>query len=387
MEEDARISLSLPGKYLYQLDAMNGTVSLAANTEEGAGRVSTNVTLPPAGSALFFAAGKKVFEVTETAPAECLTKTLEATAPVAVSPVRANALCLDFCNLTVEDEQWHDIFHKVANDRLWQHFGQRDPWETAVQFRHDILDRDTFSRGDIKVEYPFHVAEAFDWSDMTITVEKPEMWQVAVNGIEIKEFAEDNLLDHRCGVFRIGQAVKQGNNTVTLSMSRMNIRAEIAPVMLMGRFALTNAERGFVLSPAPEALALGDYTKQGYAEYPWEMAYKKHYTIDDPAKRHIVRLGRWNGTVAQVWVNGTKAGCIAYPPYELDITTYMQQGENEVEMRVIGSLANLYGPHYSQTNGLMGPGHWNGVGEQRPGADYHVFPYGLEDDFELHYAL
>ena len=383
MDEEARISLSLPGKYLYRLDAMNGTVCLASDAAEEAGRVKSSLTLPPAGSALFFAAEKEVLQSTEEDCMKTFSTPLQAKGDVTASAVRNNVLNLDFCNLAVDEAQWQNIFHKMANDLLWQQFGRRDPWETAVQFRHDVLDCDTFTRGDIKVEYPFQVSEAFDWSDMTLIVEKPEMWQVAVNGCIIADYTEDSLIDHRCGVFSIGQAVKQGANTVTLSMPKMNIRAEIAPVILQGRFALKNAERGFVLTAAPEAVSLGDYTKQGYAEYPWEMAYKKHYEIYDTGKGYAVRLGRWNGTVAQVWVNGTKAGSIAYPPYELDITKSLRQGENEVEVRVIGSIANLYGPHYSNSQGIMSPWMWEGVQQQRAGADYRVFPYGLEEDFEV----
>ena len=258
-----------------------------------------------------------------------------------------------------------------------------DPWETAVQFRHDILDRDTFTHGTIKVEFPFYIKEDFDWSNMTVTVEKPQMWQVSVNGTTIPDYAEDSLLDHRCGVYRIGKTIKRGENIVILYMPKMNIRTEISSVILMGNFKVTPVSRGFVLGQTQQTISLGDYTSQGYPEYPWEIAYTKQYQIDETNTRHAVRLGKWKGTVAQVWVNGSKVGSIAYPPYELDITRALQKGNNEVEVRVIGSLANLYGPHYSNPNGIMGPWMWNGVQEQLPGTRYHIFPYGLEEDFVL----
>ncbi|MCR4921913.1 MAG: hypothetical protein K5945_09475 [Bacteroidaceae bacterium] len=384
MDEEAHIDFSLPGKYLYQLDAMTGNISFAEEAEKVPGRVTSFLTLPPAGSALYFASDKQVLEVTSPPSlSRSERKALVAKSDLHINPVRPNALNLDFCNLTVDGAQWDNIFHKVANDRLWQAFGMRDPWEHAIQFRHDILDRDTFTHGDIKVEYPFHISETFDWTDMTLTVERPDLWQVAVNGTALSSYAADSLLDHRCGVFAIGRALRLGDNTVTLSMPRMNIRAEIGPAILMGRFSLANAPRGFVLTAAPDTLRLGDYTLQGYPEYPWPMAYAKQYIVDSTSVRHFVRLGRWQGTAAQVWVNGSKAGTIFCPPYTLDVTPLLLSGTNEVEVRVIGSLANLYGPHYSAPNGLMGPHNWNGVQEQLPGASYHVFPYGLEDDFEL----
>ena len=381
LEESSRITFSLPGKYLYELNAMTGGISLIENKSQTPQRVETSVTLHPAGSALYFASDKRVLKANEKTHADEFSPTIEAQTSVKVHPVRPNALNLDFCNLNVENEEWKNLFHKVANDRLWKHFGMSDPWETAVQFRHDILDRDTFTHGDITVEYPFFVKEDFDWSDMTLTIEKPQMWQVSVNGSPISDYTEDSLLDHRCGVYRIGNAVKRGENKVTLYMPKMNIRAEIAPAILMGHFKVIPTSHGFMLGQVQQKISLGDYTSQGYPEYPWEMAYTKRYQIDGTANRHAVRLGKWNGTVAQVWVNGSKVGSIAYPPYELDITRALRNGDNEIEVRVLGSMANLYGPHYSDSNGIMGPWMWNGVKEQLPGARYRLFPYGLEEDF------
>ena len=383
LEEEARITFSLPGKYLYKLDAMTGSISLINNERKTSRRVETTIALPPAGSALYFASAKRVLKASETTATDELTHMIEAQSPLKIHPVRPNALNLDFCNLNVDNEQWNNLFHKEANSRLWKHFGMSDPWETAVQFRHDILDRDTFTHGAIKVEFPFYIKEDFDWSDMTVTVEKPQMWQVSVNGTTIPDYAEDSLLDHRCGVYRIGKTIKRGENIVILYMPKMNIRTEISSVILMGNFKVTPVSRGFVLGQTKQTISLGDYTTQGYPEYPWEMAYKKQYQIDETNTRHAVRLGKWKGTVAQVWVNGSKVGSIAYPPYELDITRALQKGNNEVEVRVIGSLANLYGPHYSNPNGIMGPWMWNGVQEQLPGTRYHIFPYGLEEDFVL----
>lgn len=383
LEEEARISFSLPGKYLYKMDALTGVINLIESENKTSKRVGTSLTLHPAGSALYFASDKRVLKATEATPTDELTHIIEAQNPVKIHPVRPNTLNLDFCNLSVDNEQWDNLFYKEANSRLWKHFGMNDPWETAVQFRHDILDRDTFTHGTIKVEFPFYVNEDFDWSDMTLTVEKPQMWQVSVNGNSIPDFTEDSLLDHRCGVFRIGRTIKQGENVVTLNMPKMNIRAEISSVILMGNFKVIPVSRGFVLGQAQQPISLGDYTTQGYPEYPWEMAYTKQYQIDETITRHAVRLGKWKGTVAQVWVNGSKVGSIAYPPYELDITRALRKGNNEIEVRVIGSLANLYGPHYSNSNGIMGPWMWNGVQEQLPGQRYRLFPYGLEEDFIL----
>ena len=113
------------------------------------------------------------------------------------------------------------------------------------------------------------------------------------------------------------------------------------------------------------------------------MCYTKLYQVDNPDQDFFVQLGRWNGTVAQVWVNGQKAGIIAWQPYRLNVSPWIKSGCNRVEVRVIGSNDNLYGPHYAPLTGLMGPGSWNGVGSQLPGDQYRLSSYGLDEDFFL----
>jgi len=82
-----------------------------------------------------------------------------------------------------------------------------------------------------------------------------------------------------------------------------------------------------------------------------------------------------------VYVNDHKVGIIAYKPYNFDLSPYVKKGNNKIEVRVIGSLKNLLGPHYSQDRGIAGPWHWNGVHRHDPGNDYDLRDYGLMEDF------
>lgn len=381
LTDNAPVAVRMPGKYLYRLDAMTGKIYLHSQTEDGFLNMETE--LYPAESQLWFAADDDVLAASPEKVPPTRLDTLNALGETEVHALRPNVLNLDFCSLVVGDKQMPDLFYKEANSQLWRHFGESDPWETAVQFRRSILERDSFAEGEIRVEYTFLVDGEVDLSNLTAIIEKPELWEVSVNDVILKEYTQDTLLDARMGDYAIGGAVRQGSNKLTLRMKRMDIRTEIGPVMLTGQFGVKGAEKGFVLTQAPQTIGLGDYSKQGYPEYPWEMCYAKTYQLEDAGHNCFVQLGRWNGTVAQVWVNGQKAGSLISAPYRMDVTQWMKVGSNQIEVRVVGSLANLYGPHYTPLNGLMGPGSWNGIGHQLPGEQYRLSPYGLEEDFEL----
>ena len=93
---------------------------------------------------------------------------------------------------------------------------------------------------------------------------------------------------------------------------------------------------------------------------------------------------KWNGTIAEVYVNGQKAGTIAFAPWQLDVTSYLKEGSNTIDVHVIGSLKNLLGPHYrNPAPGLASPWHWKNVEKPIPGNEYQMVDYGLMEDFEL----
>jgi len=206
---------------------------------------------------------------------------------------------------------------------------------------------------------------------------------VKINGTPV-ESEGASFLDSRFGVYPAGSLVKEGVNTVELSVEPMSIYAEIAPVYLTGDFALEPASHGWVVTKNPGALTTGSWKDQGMPCYSWDVAYSKTYTIADPAKTHYLRLNDWKGTVAQVWVNGKKAGTVAYKPYTFDLTPYLRKGDNDIEVRVTGSLHNLFGPHYNRDMGINGPWHWNGVQRQLPGSKYNIEDYGLINDFSVY---
>jgi hypothetical protein len=118
------------------------------------------------------------------------------------------------------------------------------------------------------------------------------------------------------------------------------------------------------------------------------MSYSKEFEIEKRDGKFEVALGDWKGTVAEVYVNGKIAGLIAFPPYRADITPSVEKGKNLIEVRVIGSLRNLEGPHHNNPPaGLSSPWNWRNVKEYPAGKDYLLFDYGLMGDFTLQQGI
>jgi len=96
-------------------------------------------------------------------------------------------------------------------------------------------------------------------------------------------------------------------------------------------------------------------------------------------------MGEWMGNVAEVKINGRSAGIIGWKPYELDVTSALVDGENRVEVIVVGSLKNLLGPlHTPWQKGIVTIGDFQQGPEIQPeGLKYDTLDYGLMKDYEL----
>jgi hypothetical protein len=86
-----------------------------------------------------------------------------------------------------------------------------------------------------------------------------------------------------------------------------------------------------------------------------------------------------------VAVNGTKAGLIAYPPYQLNVSSLLKQGDNEISVTVVGSNKNSFGYFYRpMKSGIIGPGDWNSAPDKMPSfSQYYLMDYGLFEPFNL----
>ncbi len=123
----------------------------------------------------------------------------------------------------------------------------------------------------------------------------------------------------------------------------MSIHAEIMPVYITGAFLLRPLENGFEITGGTLDI-LGSWRNHGYPFYSQKVSYSRQYNIREPGgRKYVVRLDEWNGTTTEVFVNGLKAGQICWPPYELQIGHMLKEGDNEITVKVVGSLKNTFG--------------------------------------------
>jgi hypothetical protein len=116
------------------------------------------------------------------------------------------------------------------------------------------------------------------------------------------------------------------------------------------------------------------------------VSYRQKFDLSRIAGRYVVAVPAWRGSTARVLVNGKEAGWLVSRPWEIDVTSEVKPGANEVEVIVIGTLKNTLGPHHG--NNPLGTA-WPRMFQTGPksglppGADYATVGYGLFAPFEL----
>jgi len=377
--------LKVVGKDVVEMNTLTGDINGYPYENDG-DKLNLAFTIPPTGSLLLYIPSNDEFDFDVPSKALNLSP-LQSDLPMIVTSDEDNALTIDFCDITVGNETVSDIHTYDAADKIYKYydFKNGNPWNHSVQYKTNIVDSDTFgSNTGFTAAYHFNIKGDFDYSSFKAVVERPDLWIVTVNGTEVKPEAGKWWLDRSFSVFNIGTLVKEGDNTITLKTSPMKVNAEIEPVYITGDFSVKPAGKGWTIEAPVKSLTAGSWKDQGLPFYSWGITYTREFNIDTPEGKYFAVLPSWKGTIAEVSVNDQTAGVIAFPPYQSEVTGLLKQGSNKIEIKVIGSLKNLLGPHHNNPPpGYASPWNWRNVKSYPPGNSYHLIDYGLFEEFVL----
>jgi len=263
---------------------------------------------------------------------------------------------------------------------------ERNPWDSAVQFRDELITTKFPAGSGFEAVYHFTINDEVP-RPLHIVIERPDLYSITCNGKSVSPIKGQWWLDKAFGKIDITEAAKVGENAVTITASPMTIYHELEPAYLLGDFTLKATDTGFAVEPGSgSGLNLGEWNKQGHPFYAADVAYSQNFVVAAPAGRYVVQLQDWYGSVAEVLVNGRSAGFVAYQPWEIDVTDVVVPGLNRISVVVTGTLKNMLGPHHNgQGLGAAWPNMFHRAPESGPppGEKYHTIGYGLFKPFVL----
>jgi hypothetical protein len=306
--------------------------------------------------------------------------------PPEIRRLEPNVLTLDYVDVAAGGETRQGLYSYQANQFAWQKNGaQRDPWDSAVQFKEELLRKKFAPGSGFEASYRFRV-EGSPPANLAIVIERPDLYTITCNGQTLTPTPGAWWLDKAFGKLPLASAARAGENVVTIQASPFTIFHELEPAYVLGDFALKPAEHGFVILP-DQPLKLGtNWNAQGLPFYSAGVAYRERFQVGRKTGRYLVALGGWYGSVAKVLVRGRPLGYIDAPPWECDVTKWIEPGDNDVEVTVIGTLKNTLGPHHGNPPlGAAGPSAFQNAPNSGPpaGDSYSTVPYGLAEPYVL----
>ncbi|MHC4315329.1 MAG: glycosyl hydrolase [Planctomycetota bacterium] len=228
---------------LEQWDLQTGKISKYSfkKTDNG---INAEFKLPPCGSLLLFLTKKS----RNPAPtkAEIATE-IPAKGPPKARRLEHNVLTLDYVDVTAGGETKKNIYFYRANRFAFQQNGMdRNPWDSAVQFRDELIKKKFPADSGFSATYRFTIEKQVP-NELYIVIERPDLYSINCNGKAVKAIKGSWWLDKSFGKVNIKAAAKVGDNTVTIKASPFTIYHELEPAYVLGDFALKAADSGFVI--------------------------------------------------------------------------------------------------------------------------------------------
>jgi hypothetical protein len=363
---------------LERWDLESGQVQPLPQRVEGA-RTATALELAPLGAALLVlrhgkapsTAKQQVARVVEEVPV---------LAQPRITRHDPNALTLDTARYRTDGAAWSEVLPVLTIAEILTRQGYEGP--VSLQF--------TFQAEDVP-------------GKVHLVIEDAAEYEVVVNGQPACYAGLPYWIDRSFHPIDVTGLVQAGENAIELRRTFVPLPqaqfslaglfetlegVELESVYLTGDFsvqgALSSGEPqprcvrmcpGFALAAEHETTS-GDLIAGGYPFYAGRVTLSETAALraPRPGERAYLELPTIDAAaVAQVDVNGVRAGTIAWAPYEVEVTERLRDGENEIAVTLVGTLRNLLGPHHRP----------EGEPDQCWTQDYILDPDWLDDEAHL----
>ena len=271
-----------------------------------------------------------------------------------------NVALFDFCQYRLEGEDWSQT---SPLPQIWvelmEELGLEDVRERRGNRAVQPWSKGSFEKSEETVQLRYYFKSELDSApSVQLVVEDGGEYEIEVNGREVGPSLSTDLGEGVSGIwkdplfarFDLGELIQQGENEIVLS-HELREDWSLENIYLIGDFAvkLASAEPRIGLTEEPSLLEGGSWVDAGYPFYAGSMKYRKRINLERKGGRVYLELPALNecaSLVATVRLNGEEAGHSLWPPYRVELTSLLEEGENELEVELTNSARNLMGPHH-----------------------------------------
>lgn len=292
-----------------------------------------------------------------------------------------NILTLDTCQYKIGGEWSEEIPIWIAQRRIRENLGMINiDYNNGVQRWKWINNTHPNDNTRVELKLKFQVKKVPDKEIYLLTENFKDIEKIFVNGEEIEKIEKGWYLDKNFKKIPL-ENIQEGENIIHIILEYKN-STELEDFYLLGDFAVSLKRE---ILEENKTISLGDWVHQGYPHYAGRMLYRQNLNITK-SENDIVLLSidNFSATLIKAVINGKECGFIPWRSHKLDITNFINNGENKIELILYGSLRNMLGPlhHRAQKISFVSAQAFRVEGDDYT-SDYVFYPYGLFSPVKL----
>jgi hypothetical protein len=236
--------------------------------------------------------------------------------------------------------------------------------------------------GALTLSYKFNV-KAIPSTPILLAIEQPERWTIKINDQVLSSATVSGYwVDPAIKTIMVSPTLLlKGKNFLTLE-GEFDRHANLEIMYLLGYFGVDTDGKNVAMTKLPNKLKVGSWVEQGFPFYSGNMVYRVSLDVEPEAgKRYVLKFPSFKGTGIEVTVNGKEVKVTGWPNYMIDCTEALVSGKNTLDIKVLGTRRNSFGPLHQSLDkpSWVGPDSFLRH-EENPEEwqdEFKLLPYGL----------
>lgn len=301
------------------------------------------------------------------------------TGPFKYSLSEKNVCVLDLAKYKIDNGPEVEETEILKIDQaVREHFGLKLRGGEMIQpwYAHKFGNSSAL-KGKVQLQFDFNIKQ-LPQDTVYLCIERPENFAVSVNGKIVNSKVSGWYIDSSIKKLPIPLSfLKEGKNEVELNVDFSEDK-NLEALYLVGDFGvqLEGAQR--TITPLPADIAVGDIVSQGFPFYTGAITYKI------PVTTKFGKEDQLFFTTPKFEAACVKVGCdftqkvIAWQPYEANVTEMKGSKDQLLNVAVVLTRRNTFGPLHEVTlrAGAYGPGNFVTGGDDFS-MNYALYPSGL----------
>ena len=279
-----------------------------------------------------------------------------------VEEVDLNSLTLDYCSYSVDNGEWLNPVPTINLMGLL--LNMRKNCDIALKFNFQV-EMDLNKNNEI-----FMVAEKIGEFEIFVNGQKVKYseqgwWKdTEFKKMDIKPFVKlgnnEIIMKRRFYQSKKVYDVLFGENVLETEKNKLTYDVELESIYIVGDFGVisksvyTYGDRKaifndgpFTIADKPEKVKTGDLTEHGFCFFAGKIKLSQEMKIKKSNnERIIVTFTKPNAIISKVFVNDKPVKLLPWAPFKVDITDYINDGNNKLAIQLFAGNRNLLGPHH-----------------------------------------